>query len=150
MKQSTSYTLGLYIGQYIFDKYLPTLSTDDILTPNVTQVSPEDTTMIEFLNKTWYESTPNGDNPDPLNNPQYWDAYLGANKTLRERYLPKILECQIPFLSLRDNHQWDELKKGIFDFLWDSDRCYYEISPKALNFRDDDVFVYLDLKLGYE
>jgi hypothetical protein len=60
-----NYQLGVYVGEVIEFRYLPTLSTDMLKTRNVVEVSPEDAErhriVSEALNKTYKFNGGDGD-----------------------------------------------------------------------------------------
>lgn len=111
--------LGEYIGEYIYFKYLPTLSTCMLHTRNVITVSEEDTNTYNVLNDKWYKSRSNED----------WNNLQEHYKFLKEKYLPKELVCSIPKIDV-DN--MDELLDGMVMSLWDCDTCHYSLNKSDI------------------
>jgi hypothetical protein len=114
-RKTVEYQLGEYVGEYIYFKYLPTLSTDMLLTRNVITVSEEDTNAHNILNEKWYKSKSKED----------WDNLQEHYKFLKEKYLPKELVCSIPKI---DVNNMDELLDGMIMSLWDCDICHYSLN----------------------
>jgi len=114
-RRTVEYQLGDYVGEYIFMKYLPTLSTDMLLTRNVITVSEEDTNQHDYLTEKWYKSKSQED----------WKLLQDNDKILTEKYLPKELVCSVPKIDV-DN--MDEFLEGLIDNLWDCDICHYSLN----------------------
>lgn len=118
-RKTVEYQLGEYVGEYIYSKYLPTISTDMLLTRNVITVTEEDTNVHNVLNEKWYKSKTKED----------WDLLQDNYKILKEKYLPKELFCHIPKLDV-DN--MEELLNGLIDNLWDCDICHYSLNKEDI------------------
>ena len=118
-----NYQLGIYVGQYIFFKYLPTLSTDMLKTRNVIHVNEDEliehTTIDLELTQSYTVFGGNGNSDD------FFKRYKSFNNKLAEKYLPHELVCACPKFSLTDI---DEFKNGLREMLWDTDLCWYGIA----------------------
>jgi hypothetical protein len=125
---TTSYQLGYYVGREIINRFLPTLSTDMLLSRVVIQVTEEDTKINKQLEEYWLAQK----------GEQEWLAYLEHNKLLEKKYLPNPLVCYLSILNIEDVAQF---KKGLNWALWDCDICSYNIEPENIKIYDDeDVF----------
>lgn len=115
-----NYQLGLYVGEYITRRFLPTLSTDMLKTYTEIQVSEEDTErhrlVDEALNKTYKHSGGDG------NSKQAFEIYKALNNELARKYLSEKLECMIPKVYPTDIATF---KEGLYDQLWDTDLSHY-------------------------
>jgi hypothetical protein len=120
------YQLGYFVGEYIVNRYLPTLSTDLLKSNRVIEVTEEESLENKRLNEDWFSSTTysvNHDGPDDGNDDK-WRKYLEHNKMLEKKYLPNPLECYIQLIKLNDEI---EFRKGLRFSLWNCDRCQYNI-----------------------
>lgn len=125
---TAEYQLGYYVGREIVNRFLPTLSTDMLLSKKVIQVTEEDTKINKQLEEYWLAQK----------GEQEWLAYLEHNKLLEKKYLPNPLVCYLSILNIEDVAQF---KKGLNWALWDCDICSYNIEPENIKIYDDeDVF----------
>ena len=115
-----NYQLGLYVGEHITRKYLPTLSTDMLKTYTEIQVSEEDAErhriVDEALMKTYKWSGGTGDSK------KEFEAFKALNNELAKKYLPEKLDCLVPKIYPTD---MDAFKEGLKDQLWDTDLSHY-------------------------
>lgn len=115
-----NYQLGMYVGEHITLKYLPTLSTDFLKTYTEIQVSEEDderhTTVSEALQKTY--RTRGG----ARGGKEEFAAFKALNDELAKKYLPEKLECMVPKIYPTDLATF---KEGLYDQLWDTDLSHY-------------------------
>ena len=115
-----NYQLGLYVGEYITRRFLPTLSTDALKTYNEIQVSEEDAerhrVADKALMKTYNHKWCTGDSK------KEFEAFKALNNELAKKYLPEKLDCLIPKVYPTD---MDTFKEGLKDQLWDTDLSHY-------------------------
>ena len=118
--KNLNYQLGVYVGEYITTKYLPTLSTDMLKTYTEIQVSQQDAErhkeVDEALSKTRKYNGGDG------NSEQAFAAYKALNNELARKYLSQKLECLVPKVYPTD---MDLFKEGLQDQLWDTDLSHY-------------------------
>jgi hypothetical protein len=136
-KLTLEWQLGYYIGEFILNRHLPTLSTDMLKTRKVIEVSEEDTIENKRLNDEWFNTTRYGNNSDNKTengNEKKWEEYFQHNKMLELKYLPHKLECYLSPLNVKD---MDEFKKGLIVSLWDSDLCSYSLKPNNIKISND-------------
>ena len=138
--------LGYWVGEYIFFKYLPTISSDMMHTRNVIQVSEEDTAECVRLEKIWWDAI-----NDPKNKkngrgvaPKEWNALLTYRKFLQEKYMPALLECHLHKIYPTDI---EEFKTGLAVSLWDCDCCSYHTDSDKITITDDGRFTVITLQL---
>jgi hypothetical protein len=115
-----NYQLGMYVGEYITFKYLPTLSTDSLKTHTEIQASPEDTErheqVVDALNKTRKYNGGTGDG-----NIEF-AAFKALNNELARKYLKEKIHCRVPKIYPTN---LDIFKEGLKDQLWDTDLSHY-------------------------
>ena len=115
-----NYQLGMYVGEHITFKYLPTLSTDMMQTNTRVQVSEEDTErhriVEEALNNTRKYNGGDG------NSTEAFEVYKSLNNELARKYLPEKLTGLVPKIYPTD---MDIFKEGLYDQLWDTDLSHY-------------------------
>lgn len=138
---SMDHQLGYYVGEYIVNRYLPTLTTDMLQTRNVIEVNEEDTKENKRLDIEWFLTTRhmrdwNGKNDGDK---EKWDLYYQHNKMLEKKYLPNPLECMLELIKFNDE---TEFKKGLRFSLWDCDVCSYNIEP-------ENVKIEYDMEMGF-
>lgn len=118
--KNLNYQLGVYVGEYITTKYLPTLSTDMLKTYTEIQVSQQDAErhkeVDEALSKTRKYNGGDG------NSEQAFAAYKALNNELARKYLSQKLECLVPKVYPTDMNLF---KEGLQDQLWDTDLSHY-------------------------
>jgi hypothetical protein len=115
-----NYQLGLYVGEYITRRFLPTLSTDMLKTYTIVEVSEEDAerhrVVDETLNKTYTFNGGNGEGKAEF------EVYKALNNELARKYLSEKLECMVPKIYPTD---MEKFKEGLYDQLWDTDLSHY-------------------------
>ena len=115
-----NYQLGLYVGEHITRRYLPTLSTDMLKTYTEIQISEEDTErhrqVSEVLEKTYKW---NGGNN---NSKEAFAVFKALNNELAKKYLLEKLDCLVPKIYPTD---MDKFKEGLKDQLWNTDLSHY-------------------------
>ena len=109
-----NYQLGMYVGEHITFKYLPTLSTDMMHTNTRVQVSEEDTERHRIVDETLYSCK--------TNRQEKFQVYKDLNNELAKKYLPEKLECLVPKIYPTN---MDTFKEGLMDQLWDTDLSHY-------------------------
>lgn len=116
--------LGVYIGEFIMDHYLPCLTTDSVGFNTVIKVSEEEEAIHEKYNDEWFSEK------DTTEKNRKWNRYLLYRKQLEDIYLPKKLVCKVSKIeSITD---MKELKEGIAAVLWNSDGCHYDTDLDAI------------------
>jgi hypothetical protein len=138
-KQSLSaeFQFGYYVGEYIVNNYLPTLSTDHITSKNVIQISKEDTEEYNKLFEAWRNATEYGKDPNTINAEEKWNKHITNIHKLKNKYLPNPLKCFIPILNIQNE---TEFKQGLINSLWNCDICSYNIDPENIKIYDDENF----------
>lgn len=115
-----NYQLGLYVGEYITRRFLPTLSTDMLKTHTIVEVSEEDAErhriVDEALHSTWKI------NRGSENIVKEFEAFKALNNELAKKYLSEKLDCLVPKIYPTD---MDTFKEGLYDQLWDTDLSHY-------------------------
>lgn len=146
-KLTSDFQLGFYVGEYIVDNYLPTLSTDSVRSRNVIEVSQEDEIENKRLLEEWFGTTRFNGGEEENGNKEKWNLYRQHSIMLEKKYLPSELICNFGVLNIQN---MDEFKKGLQSSLWDCDICSYNIEPEHIKIYDDeDVrFTTIEFKLG--
>jgi hypothetical protein len=112
-----NYQLGMYVGEYVTKKYLPTLSTDALKTHTEIQVSEEDAErheqVYDALKDAWDIK---GSSKEAFN------IYKALNDELATKYLSEKLECMVPKVYPTD---MEKFKEGLYDQLWNTDLSHY-------------------------
>jgi len=140
-KPNLNYQLGIYVGEHIVSQYLPTLSTDGLKSRNVIELSVEDTTKCNILNKAltdsyrWNGGTGDRDGTGPI----LHKTWLAHQNKMADKYLPQILECLVPKVHPT---KMSEFKLGIIESLWDCDLCWYSINADDIEFVQTDKYAW--------
>lgn len=134
--------LGFYVGDYIVLKYLPTLSTDMMHSPNLVEVSEEDTIRYNELHDIWSKKR---DTLPQEECKEEWETYRGFANQLQDKYLPPILECYIS--KVKSIKNMDEFIRGIAVSLWDCDMCCYDTKTIKIDDEDSEFFTKITISL---
>jgi hypothetical protein len=133
-KNTTHFQLGWFIGHYIYDMYLPTLSTDMLHSRKVIQVTIDEADKYHALEEKWFKTN---SVPSPEENTLF-EEMRSMSKELARKYLPNTLKCYTcsKLTIPTDEKDLAELKVGIRSYLWDTDLCWYHIE------KDEDINIY--------
>jgi hypothetical protein len=133
---TAEYQLGMYVGQYIVLKYLPTLSISEIQTRNVIQVFDEDEAEYKALDALWtkYVFLPQTEENKKLSEAA-WAPMIECYERMIKKYMPQKLVCHLAPLNIVNV---DEFKKGISNILWDCDCCSYSTDPENIVITHDE------------
>jgi len=113
-----NFQLGILAGDIIYQKYLPTLSTDMLKTPTVIEVTDEsDLAEHNRLQKLMDNAIGRPEWFGPVH--KEWMVFY---KPMSKKYLPKTIECLIEKIEPTD---LEEFKKGLNTFLWGTDLSHY-------------------------
>lgn len=120
MKSHTNlnYQLGLLAGEIIYEKYLPTLSTDMLTSKVVIEVTDKE--ILEKHNNFQQLMKENLGNEKEYK--KVHKEWLEFYKPVIKKYIPKTLECRIQQIHPED---LDLFKKGLNDYLWHTDLSHY-------------------------
>ena len=134
MKNKTpiEFTLGWYIGEYIYHTKLPTLDIDSLHSSNIIETTEEYRNEEKRLIDDWFQSTHNGTSKNLRT--EKWYKLREFRIKVQNEFLPKKLECFVPYFS-EDDIDVEKLKEGIRLMLWDTDLCHYEIKS------NDDIII---------
>jgi hypothetical protein len=135
---SRNFLIGMYIGEIIVLRYLPTLSTDIFKSRKVIKVSDEDATRHRIVYNAWYATE------SQEGYSEAWETLKSLEKELILKYLPERLKCyviDIPSSGL------EEIKSGIIDSLWNSDICNYSCNREDIHINVKESKVTLKLQL---
>ena len=146
-KLTLDYQLGYYVGADIFNRCLPTLSSDSLRSRNVIKISEEDQKENERLNEEWYATTKYGKAPDEEVKEGKWDLYHAHNKMLEKKYLPNPLECYMDILNIQN---LEEFKEGLIEYLWNCDMCSYNLHHEDIEILDDEEVRFTIVKFKLE
>ena len=112
-----NYQLGMYVGEHITFKYLPTLSTDALKTYTEIQVSEEDAERHRIVDEALFKTDPRS-----TTRQEKFEVYKALNNELAKKYLPEKLDCLVPKIYPTD---MDTFKEGLKDQLWNTDLSHY-------------------------
>jgi len=129
---SSEFQLGYYVGEFIVHRFLPTIDVEcQGATTQVIHVSDNDKAEYERLSDAHHQSY---DRNNPKANAIEWEAYRKCSRELQEKYMPETLLCYLNPLTITN---MDEFKLGLWDSLWNSDVCSYDIQPENIKIYDD-------------
>jgi hypothetical protein len=136
---TAEYQFGYYVGEYIFFRFLPTISIDSIHTLRVIPVSPEEEAKFKELDDKWFDKTQKKENTDAE-----WEELQNYRREVEEKYLPHELVCHLHPLNITNEV---EFKAGLRSSLWDCDICHYSIDPEDITIEMDKDFYFTIIKL---
>ena len=118
-----NYQLGILVGEHIILTQLPSLSTDDMLSNIVIEVSEEDTAKwnemrAEYIKIAFKESFKEESTKLFYEHRKWYIA------NVIEKYLPETVDVVIPKVEVMD---MEEFKRGIDEALWDCDMSHYKV-----------------------
>ena len=154
-KQSLAYTLGLYLGEFVINEYLPTLSIDDIQSNTVIKVNLYDKTKELRLKNNWFATTKHRTKDyNKETEANAWSIYITYVVELRKKYLPKELKLMLPDFQLSQYSEKDQKQiiKGFIHSLWDCDCCTYSLKNEDLIFitHDGEYENYTELTMNLD
>ena len=113
-----NFQLGELAGEIIYEKYLPTLSTDMLLSKVVIEVTDEaDLAEHNRFQKLFDSALGNIDEYRKIHK-QWLEFY----KPMSKKYLPETIECLVEKIEPTDI---DKFKEGLNTFLWNIDLSHY-------------------------
>jgi hypothetical protein len=135
-KPSIAYHLGYYVGIHLINRYLPTLSVDEIKDKNGISVTYAEGKEYRRLTDDWFNTR---------NEIERKILFEKANKfhnVLINKYIPPILKCHIYNFNLDLNSsEILDFKEGISYALWDFDFCYYKVTIDDIIFDGDSIIL---------
>jgi len=135
-----NYQLGLYVGNHIVNKYLPTLSVDSFKTNIVIDVTPEEAAEHERLDQEWFSHYMADDGKIRFK------ALRDYSDSLAIKYLKPELKVMVPKVYPSN---MDNFKYGIDIAIWDCDRSHYVLSDDFFEQTMDGAWCsYIKLKLN--
>ena len=130
---TAEYQFGYYVGNYIFFRFLPTISIDSIYTRKVIPVLPEEEVKFNEFDDKWFDKTQKKENADIE-----WEELQNYRREIEEKYLPHELVCHLDPLNITNEV---EFKAGLRSSLWDCDICHYSIEPEDITIEmDEDLY----------
>jgi hypothetical protein len=145
-ESSIEVSLGIYVGQYIIDYYLPTISTDMLLSRKVIEVSEEEKIEYERLHKNWWDKYHDKRCSKKNEAEEEWKEYQDYIKLLHKKYLPETLVCYVPRFDI-NVEKIDDIKEAIRGSLWNCDLCNYSLERKDILIEQDDVSIFTKITL---
>lgn len=113
-----NYQLGILAGSIIYEKYLPTLSTDMMQSKVVIDVTDKDDLEEHNRFQKLYDSALGNSDEFKKIHKQWLEFY----KPMERKYLPKTIECKIEKIHPTD---LDKFKEGLNTYLWNTDLSHY-------------------------
>jgi hypothetical protein len=136
---TAEYQFGYYVGEYIFFRFLPTISIDSIHTLRVIPVLPEEEVKFDELNNIWFDKGQKEENSDAE-----WEQLMAYRREIEEKYLPHELVCHLDPLNITNEA---EFKAGLRSSLWNCDICHYSIESEDITIEMDVDFYFTIIKL---
>ena len=132
---SLAYQLGIYVGEQIVYRYLPTISIDSIKTKTNISVTCAEGDEYRRLHDIWFKAAMENRN-DKSKSEVEWKELRGYHDTLLDKYLPNTFECSFQLLNITEENMV-EFKKGVGDCLWSSDCSHYSADPEHIEVKTD-------------
>jgi len=151
-RYSKDYQLGFYIGEMIFEKYLPTTDAVMLQTNHVIPLLPEDFIEYKRLEKEWsdhmWANMGNKKEKNPIikaEGKRLFDIQLNFWRMAAKKILLPEIKCDI--LPLPRHLNVTKFKEGLSYFLWDCDMCSYSIEHEDIIIGEEYGRQYIKLKL---
>jgi hypothetical protein len=113
-----NYQLGTLAGSIIYEKYLPTLSTDMMQSNVVIQVTDEAYLSEHNRFNHLFDSVLGNEDEFKKIHKEWLEFY----KPMSRKYLPETIKCKIEKIKPTNIEQF---KKGLNDYLWNTDLSHY-------------------------
>jgi hypothetical protein len=155
VNKNTAYSLGVFLGEYIVKTQMPSLSCNQ-WTSNVIQVTWGEAKELKRLEDSWYSKRSSEEAKIRKENPSIdgaelykkekeahqrsideWNELMKYRYTLKEKYLPHTLKCYVPFIDFSDEETNKLIKKGLINYLWNTDMCEYSVDDKDIIFKTE-------------
>jgi len=175
-KQTHSYSLGVFLAEFIMHTKMPSLS-NDAWTRNVIQVTWGEAEEERRLSELWFnrlneekrrltkglkgaERYRKETEAQDLVKDE-WNANMKYRYELKEKFLPHTLKCFVPFVDFSDEESNKEIMRGFIESLWDSDMCEYSLKEEDITFENvkrtfgkndehSSTYTVVTMKLGLE
>ena len=132
---------------------MPSTEICGLTTNHILPVDPEDKKEYEKLYKAWsnyamanYGSKKDNDPVIQAESTRLFNIQLSFWKQVAVKVMPAEIRCDI--LPLPRRLDVAEFKQGIRDFLWDCDRCSYDIDPENIIIGEEYWMQFIKLKLN--
>jgi hypothetical protein len=155
VNKNTAYSLGVFLGEYIVKTQMPSLY-HNAWTPVVISTTWGEYKELKRLEEAWYTKRSSEkirvlkENPGIKGAERYekeqeahklsdneWNELMKYRYTLKEKYLPHTLKCYVPFIDFSDEETNKLIKKGLINYLWNTDRCEYSVDDKDIIFETE-------------
>lgn len=113
-----NYQLGLLAGNIIYEKYLPTLSTDMMQSNIVIEVTDESDLAEHNRFEKLFDSALGNETEFKKIHKEWLEFY----KPMSRKYLPETIKCRIKKIQPTDI---DKFKEGLNEYLWHTDLSRY-------------------------
>lgn len=139
-----AYQLGVYVGEYIVDKFLPTLSIDSIHTNTNISVTCVEGDTCRRLTDVWFEKSHGKESSI-----EAWQDLMTHRRKMEDKYLPKTVECHIAPLNIKEV-DITEFKNGLIATLWNCDCSHYSTNPEdiLIDMETESYFTVITLHKG--
>lgn len=153
--KSHSYSLGVYLAEYIMLTQMPSLSCNQWTRKSI-QVTWGEAQELKRLEEEWYSKRSSEERKIREENPgikgaelyrkekeahqrsiDEWNASMKYRYILKEKYLPHTLKCTVMFIDFSDEEVNKEIKRGLINALWDSDHCEYSLKEEDIIFENE-------------
>ena len=138
---SVDYQLGVYVGEEIAARYLPTLEIDMLQSRKVINVLPEEKEEADRLEKEWWSKQEAKENSD-----EEWKKLRAYHEIIEKKYLPDTLVCHIRPIHVNSE---EDFKAGVANAIWNCDYSHYSCSGPAdieYELEEDGFFTKFTLK----
>lgn len=133
-KMSPDFQFGYFVGEDIFNNFLPCLDIDMLYTNKVIKVSKNDKKEFERIDKL-HTKTIDWSSIKAEDESEEWKNLIKFRREMEIKYLPPVLECPYWLMNISN---MEEFKKGLRSSLWNCDICHYKIET------DDDIEIFDD------
>lgn len=131
---SLAYQLGIYVGEQIVHRYLPTISVDSIQTKTNISVTCAEGDEYRRLDDIWFKAAMENRGSDK--NTVEWKNMRDYHDILLDKYLTDTIDCSFHLLNITEEYMLD-FKKGVGDCLWSSDCSHYSADPEHIAVKAD-------------
>lgn len=152
-KKSHSYSIGVYLAEYIMHTHMPSLSCNQ-WTNKCIQVTSGEADEKQRLDDVWFnrlheeqrrltkglqgaERYKKEKEAQDLVKDE-WNAKIKYGYVLKEKYLPHTIKVKVPYIDFSDEEINKEIMRGFISAMWDSDHCEYSLKEEDIVFENEE------------
>jgi hypothetical protein len=169
MNKILAHTIGVYLAKELMNRHIPCLSSSQC-TNKIIQVTSGEADEVQRLEEVWFNKISSEksrltkglkgkelwakEKEATENSKNEWNESLKFQYALKEKYLPHILKCTVPYIDFSNEKINKKIKLGLIKTLWDWDFCEWSLKEDDIVFENEtfygETITFVTLKLDLE